>query len=305
MPNAEALTIEAANWLALNEALGHVRHVQNCTPIEAQRYLKAKIGNGIISVKWADSEGANDIPDPRYLQGTKLKLSGTGLAHDKDAEAYRPLLVLRSEVMAAWQHDKSNAEPSKEVENAKYGAPSNKSENDRLPWMTLVDAEEHIEILQKCDSVEALRQLKEEIGDGIVAVKWEDDPTDNPDVKILKTSEFILTGPGFAPDGKEYRQLLVNRANVFRLWPAPDAGATRIAVGGAHRKPYGTASEVSIREAAKKIYGKSDSKQPNVEEAWRLIKKELPNAARSKVREILNEPAFKDLRLKAGNQSRR
>lgn len=292
-------------WLSIVEAVEHILLTQKCTSVEAQRHLKAKIGAGVISVKWADAEGANDIPDPRYLQGTKLKLSGTGLAHDKDAEEYRPLLVLRSEVMAAWQHDKSNAEPSKEVESTKCGAPSNKSENDRLPWMTLVDAEEHIEILQKCDSVEALRQLKEEIGDGFVAVKWEDDPTDNPDVKILKTSEFILTGPGFAPDGKKYRQLLVNRANVFRRWPAPDAGSAGIAVGGTHRKPYGTASEVSIREAAKKIYGKSDSKQPNVEEAWRLIKKELPNAARSKVREILNEPAFKDLRLKAGNQSRR
>ena len=67
-----------------------------------------------------------------------------------------------------------------------------------------------------------LRQLKEEIGDGIVAVKWADKPTDNPDVAILKTSEFILTGPGFAPDGKEYRPLLVNRAHVLRYWPAPD-----------------------------------------------------------------------------------
>jgi hypothetical protein len=215
------------------------------------------------------------------------------------------LLVLRSAVIAAWQHGKSNTEPSKEVESAKHRVPRDRNGNDRLEWITLVDAEEHIEALQKCDSIEALRQLKEEIGDGIVAVKWADGSTDKPDIKILKTSEFILTGPGFAPDAKEYRPLLVNRANVFRRWPAPDAGSTRIAVGGTHRKPYGTASEVSIREAVRKIYGESHSKPPNVEEAWRLIKKELPNAARSKVREILNEPAFKDLRLRAGNQSRR
>ena len=99
MPNAEALIIEAANWLALNEALERVRHVQNCTPVEAQRQLKAKIGDGIIPVKWADSEGANDLPDSRYLQGTKLNLSETGLAYDKRADAYRPLLVRRSAVM--------------------------------------------------------------------------------------------------------------------------------------------------------------------------------------------------------------
>ena len=85
--------------------------------------------------------------------------------------------------------------------------------------MTLVEAEEHIEVLQECNSFDALQQLKKEIGDGIVAVKWADDPTDNPDVTILKTSEFILTGPGFAPDGKEYRSLLIFRADILRLWP--------------------------------------------------------------------------------------
>ena len=217
MPNGKALTIEAERWLALNEALEHIRRVQNCTPIDAQRQLKVHIADGIIPVKWADSEGTNDLPDPRYLQGTKLILSGSGLAHDSDA--YRPLMILRSAVLRTWQHGKGNGNPSKEVESAKHRAPSNKNRNDRLGWITLVDAEEHIEVLQKCDSVEALRQLKAEIGDGIVAVKWADNPTDNPDVTILKTTEFILTGPGFAPDGKEYRPLLIFRADILRLWP--------------------------------------------------------------------------------------
>ncbi len=130
------------------------------------------------------------------------------------------MLVRRSAVLDTWQNRKRKAEPSEEVESAKRWAPSSKSEND-TQWMTLVDAEEHIEILQKCNSFEALQELKEEIGDGIVAVKWANDPTDNPDVTILKTSEFILTGPGFAPDGKEYRPLLANRADVQRLWPDP------------------------------------------------------------------------------------
>jgi hypothetical protein len=99
MPNGKALTIEAERWLTLNAALEHIRGVLNCMPIEAQRYLKAKIADGIIPVKWADSRGANVIADPRYLQGTKLNLSETGLAYDKRADAYRPLLVRRSAVM--------------------------------------------------------------------------------------------------------------------------------------------------------------------------------------------------------------
>ena len=222
MPNGKASTIEAARWLTLNEGLEHIRRVQNCTPIAAQRQLKVQIADGIIHVKWANSEGTNVIADPRYLQGTKLNLSETGLAYDKRDDEYRPLLVLRSAVVAAWQPGKSNLNPSKEVEGAKHCAPSNKHEHQQMDWVTLVDAEEHIEVVQNCDSVEALRQLKEEIGDGIVAVKWADDLKDKPNLTILKTSEFILFGPGLAPEGKELRELLVNRAHVLRYWPAPD-----------------------------------------------------------------------------------
>ena len=207
-----------ARWLTLNDALAHIRDAQNCTSVEAQRQLKAKIGALIIPVKWADPEG-EDKPDPRYLQGTKFKLSGPGFGHDK--HEYRQLMVLRSAVIAVWQRGKSKAEPSKEVKSSKRGARRNKHEDDRLRWMTLVEAEEHIEVVQNCDSVEALQQLKTEIGDGVVAVKWADGPMDNPDVTILKTSEFILTGPGFAPDGKEYRPLLIFRADILRLWPEP------------------------------------------------------------------------------------
>ena len=209
-------------WFSLIETLDHIGLTQKCTSVEAQRNLKAKIGLGIIPVKWADAEGANDSPDPRYLQGTKLRLSGAGLAHDKDSDAYRPLLALRSAVLAACQHAKGGAEPSKEVVRAKQPAPNNKHENEQMEWMTLVEAEEHIEVLQKCDSFEALRQLKEEIGDGMVAMKWADgatNRTEKPNVSILKDSQMIPAGPGFALDGKEYRPLMILRADVLRLWP--------------------------------------------------------------------------------------
>lgn len=232
MPNDKALTIEAERWLILNEALEHIRRVQNCTPIEAQRQLKVHIADRTISVKWADSEGANDIPNPKYLQGTKFKVnledstfvvSGLmpGLAQDDFTEKYRPLLVLREAVLKAWPDGTRTVKPKlqKELENKKPVLARTKNENDRLRWMTLVEAEEHIEVLQNCDSVQALHRLKEEIGDGTVAVKWGDDPTDKPDVMILKISEFMLVGQGFAPRGKEYQPLLINRADILRLWP--------------------------------------------------------------------------------------
>ena len=81
------------SWLSLVEALEHICRMQKCTQAEAQRHLKAKIGARIIPVKWADSEGVNDIPDPRYLQGTKFIVSGRGLAHDQNTDSHRPLLV--------------------------------------------------------------------------------------------------------------------------------------------------------------------------------------------------------------------
>jgi hypothetical protein len=206
-------------WLRLNDALKHITSTTKCTSVEAQRHLKARIGAGTIPVKWGDSAGANDIPDPRYLQGTKLNRSGTGLAHDK--YSYRPLMVLQSVLQTAWQNGvlKSSVELSKEFESAAPILPGDENENDGSRWMTLVSAEEHIEALQNCDSVEALRQLKEEIGDGIVKVRWADDQMGKPDVAALKASQFILCGSGLAPGGTGLQPLLVNSEDILRLWP--------------------------------------------------------------------------------------
>jgi hypothetical protein len=206
-------------WLGLNDALKHITSTKTCTSVEAQRHLKAKIGDETIPVKWSDSAGVKDIPDPRHLRGTKFNLSGPGLAHDK--HKYRPLMVLHSALLTAWQNKTliSNAELSKEFASASPDLLGDCNDNDKSQWMTLVSAEEHIEVLKNCDSVEALRQLKEEIGDGIVKVQWADEPVDKPDVVALRGSQFILFGSGLAPDGTELRQLLVNFEDILRLWP--------------------------------------------------------------------------------------
>jgi hypothetical protein len=206
-------------WLDLYNALEVITSTQKCTSVEAQRHLKAQIGAGTIPVKWSNSERADDIPDPRYVMGTKFALLGTGHAHDK--LAYRPLMVLHTALLAAWQNQqlKSNAELSKEFESAVPDLLGKENENDETRWMTLVSAEEHIEVSGNCDSVEALRQLKEEIGDGVVRVRWSDDPWEKPVVSALKSSQFILVGPGLASDGGDPRSLLVNSGDVLRLWP--------------------------------------------------------------------------------------
>jgi hypothetical protein len=130
-------------------------------------------------------------------------------------------MVLHSALLTAWQNKmlKGNAELSKEFESAAPALLGDWNDNDESRWMTLVSAEEHIEVLQNCDSVEALRQLKEEIGDGIVRVQWADDPVDKPNVAALRGSQFILFGSGLAPDSKGLRPLLVNSEDILRLWP--------------------------------------------------------------------------------------
>src|SRR3954454_25203704 len=132
-------------WLNLNDALKYITSTNACTSVEAHRHLKAQIGARTVPVKWSDSAGANDIPDPRHLMGTKLNLSGSGHAHDK--HAYRPLLVLHSALQTAWQNGvlKSNVELSNEFEGAAPDLLGDWNDNDESRWMTLVSAEEHIE----------------------------------------------------------------------------------------------------------------------------------------------------------------
>src|SRR5712672_1160644 len=122
-------------WLNLNDALKHITSTKKCTSVEAQRHLKAHIGAGTVPVKWSDSAGANDTPDPRHLQGTKFNLSEAGLAHDK--YVYRPLMVLHSALLTAWQNKvlKNNAELSEDFGSAAPDLLSDENENDESRWM--------------------------------------------------------------------------------------------------------------------------------------------------------------------------
>jgi hypothetical protein len=65
------------------------------------------------------------------------------------------------------------------------------------------------------------------------------------------------------------------------------------------------ASKEQIREVANKIYADSVNDRPNMNEAWDLIKKELPNARRARVREVLREDAFANQRRSVGESIRR
>jgi hypothetical protein len=189
----------------------------------------------------------------------------------------------------------------------------------------VVEAVEHIRILCHCTSVEALRQLKSEIGDGMVPVKWsgskavsgnrDDDWTRaGPDVGYLKTSQFLLIGVGLAPEKPEkdekyqLRPLLIERRAMQRLWPLEDKDVhcRKLDSGGGEDEPLRrrrrSYTDDEIRNAAKQVYRGAPGHPPNMNDAGREICKMLVGAPRGAVRKVLKEDEFANLRRPSGNQ---
>jgi hypothetical protein len=66
--------------------------------------------------------------------------------------------------------------------------------------------------------------------------------------------------------------------------------------------PYRDASKPDIREALRKAYRDAGGNPPNVNEAWALLKGELPHARRRRVREVLAEAEFARQRREPGKR---
>jgi hypothetical protein len=298
-------------WMSLAEALEHIQSTKKCTSACAQVQLKRKIDNGVIPVKWADSEGPTDKPNLHRLARSQFVLSGPGLA--SSGGSLRPLLVVRSAVLASWPPMVSNTDPSPERNDPSERSSTPDAEYEEDGWMTLVEAIEHIRISHACDSLEALRQLKDEVGDGMIRVGWADSqsPDDRPDVRSLSTSQLLLIGTGIAPDEDEgrYRPLLVDRSDVQRLWPLPaDTSPNPEEVDARSIGPKSqkkTRNPDEIRQAARDLYRESPDDSPNMDVAEREIRRRLPGADRDDIRDVLRETEFSSLRKPAGNQPKR
>jgi hypothetical protein len=281
--------------MTLLEALEHIQSVKKCDSLVAQVHLKQGIGEKLIPLKWADSEGPDDKPDIGTLQRSQIVLSGPGLAPCGRSLRLRSLLVLRSAVHAMWSKTTSEGAARPEV-NPRYNSVREKAAEKYQQWMSLVEAIEHIRMSQHCDSVEALGQLKREIRDGLVRLQWEDTegPEDCPDPEYLQASQFLLIGTGFSPDNMEsaYRPLLVERSDVEGLWP----------LSSYPREPRWMVNDDDIRRAARDIYAEGKNGRPNVPDAEQLIRRRIPGAKRDDIRRILGESEFADVRRKPGNQ---
>ena len=53
-----------------------------------------------------------------------------------------------------------------------------------------------------------------------------------------------------------------------------------------------SAGKAKIREGLRKIFDEAGDNPPNMNRAWDLLKLRLPDARRSRVREVLREPEF-------------
>jgi hypothetical protein len=303
-------------WMTLVEALGHIQSTKQCCSVSAQVQLKNEIRRCLVPVKWADSKGPKDVPNVRVVARSQLVLSGPGLA--PSGVSLRPLLVLRAAVLSIWRR------PGGETIAAPNGVQApmrgltedeweqQEEEENYDQWMNLVEAIEHIRMLYDCESVEALWELKGEIGDGMVGVRWTDStgPDDNPDGKRLAASQLLLIGMGIAPDedGGEgtYRPLLVERFAVQKLWPLAPNKPKSDSVSDLAESKKSRASDEEIRIALREVYREvkeAGNKPPNINEAWDRLRLKLRNTRREQVRKILHEPAFASLRRDAGKQS--
>lgn len=305
--------VNQTRWITLREALEHIRSSKNCDAVAAQVHLKQAIGDGLISVKWADLNGPNDQPDKSELQRSQLVLWTDGLAPCRSYRLPRPLLLLRAAVGAVWPSTTVSAASPPEVNsNAEVSLAQPKLGEKYEQWMSLVEAIEHIRMSQDCNQVEALSQLKLEINDGTVRITWDNstEPDDCPDLRHVGASQLLLVGTGVAPDNDEdeYRPLLVERSSVRKLWPLQTQQSKDLAPteqsANPQCRPAQRASEAEVRRSLRKIYDDPSNDRPNVNEAWKLLKVAMPNARRSQVMEILQDEEFAVKRRPPGNQSK-
>ena len=201
----------------------------------------------------------------------------------------------------------------------------------RAKWMTLTEATHYIREKESCESQLALHQLFLAIVDGEVRVKRGlVDPESTlgmvspskfrgdlkicldgegsvkidrnskkscyPNIAIVNASDFCsdddtARDDTAGEDPLDYDPLWLRRSDVTRLW----SGEARSVKSRKQR-----VSERAILEAARKVYKEHADKPPNLREAEKFIREELPGATRKQMEPILQKPEFADLRLPRG-----
>jgi hypothetical protein len=209
-----------------------------------------------------------------------------------------------------------------------------KSERELPLWMTLSEAARHIHLVDECNFIEALRQLRMGLGDGDIPARWAADPPPSlpgffqvgfeplfapdpvpTDALYWNAVLIFLDGDGHVIDQSVYadeksapprpRRLFLLRSKINALWPIQSEphGATHQAKTNVRKTAKQHASKEQIREAARELYrSEVGKKPPNSEQAERLIRDRVPGATRPKIRLVLREEEFDKLRWRRGQR---
>jgi len=226
-------SIENMEWLTLNDALDQIRTTCACSSIEAQRYLKEKIYQGQIFVKWKNYDGSTNKPDPTFIHTSKLILRYPGYAYDRNFGMYFQLLVSRPSLDSSTP-DREALENISPFRLFKDQLKLEMQSIDRANWMTLVEAVEHIQNARKCDIPHALMLVKNELSDGVLtphflrprgiisqrASAFISRTTFLSHAKLTKPPHFLLLGIGLAKIATEYIPIFLARQDVTRLFPS-------------------------------------------------------------------------------------
>jgi hypothetical protein len=86
------------------------------------------------------------------------------------------------------------------------------------------------------------------------------------------------------------RRLYLSKEHILTEWPSSKSSS---------KPPAAAVSKPQIREVAKRVL-RGRPRQPNINEATKLIKGEIPNARRQRIREVLKETEFARMRRKPG-----
>jgi hypothetical protein len=167
-------------WMTLRDAIAHIQSVEKCDSVAAQVLLKLRVRRRAVPTKWAHPWGLKDTPDPDILSRSQLSLGDIGLA--PGYRRLRRLLVLRAAILESFPSvsGQGNATsiqtntPLAKIPGFAFAEVWSLVPGSATPeeWTSLVKAIEHIRMVPHCDQIEALRQLKNEIKDGMLPAKW-------------------------------------------------------------------------------------------------------------------------------------
>ena len=215
-----------------------------------------------------------------------------------------------------------------------------KAEQIRSHWMTLNETLAFIRAAEGCSRKEARRQLGLAAADREVEarwpqnihLRWADEVGPPASQEFWKSAIFIpirggiiLNDPAcrrndvrlqlFREGELHFRAVLFKGADVERIWGAtnratePQASKDEIGHAGeadsswTHGLDKEQVSE-RIRQEVRNIYADSANDRPNMDQAERLIRLKL-GVTRDRIRPILEEAEFEEMRRKRGQRKRK